>query len=497
MLKDAKILVIDDEAVIRDGCFRILVRDGCRVKTVENGEAGLKLITAEKETFDVLLLDLMMPGISGMEVLDALRGVDDNLIVVVITGYATVELAVEAMKKGAYDFIAKPFTPDQLRIVVKRAMERRILQREAENLRKEKEKSLKDIAYEKSRVSTIINFMVDGVLVTDRESLIVLHNPAATRLLEIESLPIINKPLSQCINDNNLADAVDAALNAEESMYLEISREISPCKEEGVFFLRADVAPVLDEEGRVMGSVTVLHDITQEKELNRMKSDFLTMVSHELRAPISAIQQQLSVIQEGMAGSITAKQKNMLIRAKERTKGILDLINDLLNVSKIDSGIVVQHKELIELEDVIERTCQLMEPEAEAKGIKLSMEINKSLPLIKADKGNMEELFINLIGNAVKYNLKDGSINIRVLREGESLRVDVSDTGIGISEKDIPRIFDRFYRVKDNQTRMIVGTGLGLPIAKGIVEAHHGSIQTNSKEGKGTTVTVFLPCEKE
>ncbi|MDY6854539.1 MAG: response regulator [Thermodesulfobacteriota bacterium] len=497
MLKDANILVIDDEAVIRDGCLRILTRDGCRVKTVKNGEEGLHLIHTEKESFDVLLLDLMMPGISGMDVLDALRGIDDNLIVVVITGYATVESAVEAMKKGAYDFIAKPFTPEQLRIVVKRAMEKSILQREAESLRNEREKSLKDIAYEKSRLSTIINFMADGVLVTDRESLIVLHNPAAIRLLEIEKLPIINRPISQCIHDNDLAEAVAAALNAEETKYLEISRQISPSKGEGVVFLSADVASVLDKEGSVMGSVTVLHDITQEKELNQMKSDFLSLVSHELRAPVSAIQQQLSVIQEGMTGSITVKQKNMLTRAKERTKGILELINDLLNVSKIDSGIVVQHKELIELEDVLERACQIMEPEAETRGINLKIEISESPPLIKADKGNMEELFINLINNAIKYNIRGGSVTIRVLPQGEYIRVDVSDTGIGIPEKDIPKIFDRFYRVKDNQTRMIVGTGLGLPIAKGIIEAHHGSIQISSKEGTETTVTVFLPIEKE
>ena len=493
MLKDVKILVIDDEAVMRDGCSRILMKDGFLVEAVENGETGLALISAGEDHFDILLLDLMMPGISGMEVLDSVRSIDGDLIVIVITGYATVELAVEAMKKGAYDFVAKPFTPDQLRIVVKRGLEKRALQREAEYLRKEKEKSLKDVAYEKSRVNTIINCMIEGVLVTDRDGRIVLHNPAAVRLLGIGSLPIVNRPLGQCINNEDLENAVTEALDIEKSKYIEISQEISWGEEPGEVFLRADTAPVLTQEGEIMGSVTVLHDITQEKEINRMKSDFVTMVSHELRAPVSAVQQQLSVILEGMAGSITEKQGKMLIRAKERTRGILDLINDLLNVSKIDSGIVVQHKERIALKDVVERACELMEPEADAKGVRLTLDTTPHLPMVNADRENMEEVFINLISNAIKYNVDGGDVTINLSTEGEFLRVDVADTGIGIPEEDLGRIFDRFYRVKSSRTRTIVGTGLGLPIVEKIIESHHGSITAKSKEGKGTTITFLLP----
>ena len=137
------------------------------------------------EKIDVILLDLMMPGVSGMEVLDRVRTIDPNLLVIVITGYATVESAVEAMKKGAYDFIPKPFTPDQLRIVVRRALERRALQKEADFLRRERERSLRDIATEKSKIKTIINCMGDGVLVCDRDSCVVLTNPAASRMLKI------------------------------------------------------------------------------------------------------------------------------------------------------------------------------------------------------------------------------------------------------------------------------------------------------------------------
>src|SRR4030067_2967987 len=169
MQNQVQILVIDDEQIMREGCSRILSKDGGAVICAENGTKGLEEIKGQSEKIDVILLDLMMPGMSGMEVLDHVRTIDPNLLVIVITGYATVESAVEAMKKGAYDFIPKPFTPDQLRIVVKRALERRSLQKEAEFLRKERERSLRDIAMEKSKIRALNNCMGDGVLVWTRE----------------------------------------------------------------------------------------------------------------------------------------------------------------------------------------------------------------------------------------------------------------------------------------------------------------------------------------
>lgn len=188
-----KILIVDDEKIIRDGCNRILSKENIEVHLAENGEMGLEKI--RDKAFDCLLLDLMMPGLSGMQVLDEIRKAHPELIVIVITGYATVENAVEAMKRGAYDFIAKPFTPDQLRLVVRRALEKIYLIREAEMLRLERERSLRDIATEKSRITAIISCMADGVLVVDREGNIVLNNPAVTKLLDIGEKSIIGKPL--------------------------------------------------------------------------------------------------------------------------------------------------------------------------------------------------------------------------------------------------------------------------------------------------------------
>ena len=488
------IIVIDDEQIMREGCSRILSKDGWAVITAENGKQGLEEVQARLDKIDVILLDLMMPGVSGMEVLDQVRLIDPNLLVIVITGYATVESAVEAMKRGAYDFIPKPFTPDQLRIVVRRALEKRALQKEAEFLRKERERSLRDIATEKSKIRTIINCMGDGVLVCDRDGCIVLSNPAASRMLKISETSLLGNFLAQCDLHSELANTLQESLTTKDLGYTSVSQELS-VGESGEIFLRAHTAPVRNDLGETMGSVTVLQDISHLKELDKMKSEFIAMVTHELRAPIAAVEQQLNVILNKMAGEVTPKQEQLLSRAKERTKGLLALIKDLLDLSKIEAGKMVQFKEPLALQEVIQRVVDLMRAEAENKKIDLQFSSLSQLSLIHADRNSMEGIFTNLVSNGIKYTPEGGKVWITLGEEEGFVKASVSDTGIGIKKDDLPRIFDKFYRVKSTATRQIVGTGLGLSIVKSIVDAHLGSISVESEEGGGTIFTVLLPKE--
>jgi two-component system phosphate regulon sensor histidine kinase PhoR len=434
----------------------------------------------------------MMPGMSGMEVLGQVRTIDPNLLVIVITGYATVESAVEAMKKGAYDFIPKPFTPDQLRIVVRRALERRTLQKEADFLRSEREKSLRDIATEKSKVKTIINCMGDGVLVCDRDRCVVLSNPAASRMLKISESSLLGNFLPQCGLHPDLSKTIDESLQARETGYSSVSQELSIGEE---IYLRAQTAPVKNDLGEIMGSVTVLEDISHLKELDKMKSEFIAMVAHELRAPIATVEQQLGVILNKMAGEVTEKQAELLARAKERTKGVLTLINDLLDLSKIEAGKMVQYKEPLSLQEVIQRVLEGIKDEADAKKIALEFLPPPQTSLIQADRNSMEGIFTNLISNAIKYTPDQGKVRMTLSEEGGFLKATISDTGIGIKKEDLPRIFDRFYRVKSAETRQIIGTGLGLSIVRSIVDAHLGSISVESEVGKGTTFTLLFPKE--
>ena len=494
MADQVNILVIDDEQIMRDGCSRILSKDGWSVLTAENGKKGLEEIQGHPEGIDAVLLDLMMPGMSGMEVLDQIRTIDPNLPVIVITGYATVESAVEAMKKGAYDFIPKPFTPDQLRIVVKRALERRFLQKEAEFLRKERERSLRDIATEKSKIKTIINCMGDGVLVCDRDGCLVLTNPAASRMLKTHEAVLLGNFLYQCNLPAELSKTIQESLEAKDTSYSSVSQELGFGEAEEIF-LRAHTAPVRNDVGETIGSVTVLQDISHLKELDKMKSEFVAMVTHELRAPIAAVEQQLTVILNGMAGEVTEKQEQLLSRAKERTRGLLDLIKDLLDLSKIEAGKMIQYKEPLSLQEVIQRVVDLMRAEAENKKIDLQFSTPSKISFILADRNSMEGIFTNLISNAIKYTPEGRKVWVTLGEDGEFVKATVSDTGIGIKKTDLPRIFDKFYRVKTTETRQIVGTGLGLSIVKSIVDAHLGSISVESEEGGGTTFTVSFPKE--
>ncbi len=490
------LLVIDDDPTMRDGCSRILSKSGWTVLTAENGQKGLDEIRSRPGGIDVVLLDLMMPGVSGMEVLEQSLEITPDLLVIVITGYATVQLAVEAMKKGAYDFIPKPFTPDQLRIVVKRALEKRALQRETEFLRRDRERSLRDISTEKSKIKTIINSMGDGILVCDQDGSVVLTNPAANRMLELSEHDLIGKKASEAGLPSALAATIGNSLTRREKTYTSISEELGPAESKEIF-LRAHTAPVRDDFDQTIGTVTVLQDIRPLKEIDKMKSEFIAMVAHELRAPIATVEQQLTTVLDKAVGELTEQQQRLLSRAKERAEGLLVLIKDLLDLSKIEAGRMVQYREPLALQEVIGHVIDFMRIEADRKQIELESDYPPQPSLICADRNSMEEVFVNLISNAIKYTPEKGKVRIAVGEEHGFVKATVSDTGIGIEKEDLPRIFDKFYRVKSAQTRQIIGTGLGLSIVKSIMDAHLGSITVESEVGKGTTFSLYFPKESD
>src|SRR4030042_890838 len=250
-MEPVNLLVIDDEQIMREGCSRILSKDGWAVITCENGKQGLEELQARPEKIDAIL--------------------------------------------------------------VRRALERRTLQREADFLRSEREKSLRDIATEKSKVKTIINCMGDGVLVCDRDGCIVLSNPAASRMPKTSESSLLGNFLPQCNLHSELAKTIQESLTTKDVSYASVSQELG-IGESGESFLRAHTAPVKNALGETMGSVTVLQDISHLKELEKMKSEFIAMVTHELRAPIAAVEQQLTVILNKMAGEVTQKQEKLFSR---------------------------------------------------------------------------------------------------------------------------------------------------------------------------------------
>jgi two-component system phosphate regulon sensor histidine kinase PhoR len=474
-----KILVVDDEKRIRDGCRTVLSQEGFEVAVAEDGYNGLKMIEAGH--FDIILLDLMMPGVSGMDLLERVRVRHPDTVVVVITGYATLEHSVEAMKKGAFDFISKPFSPQDLRGVVAKAIEYI--------------RTLEDIATEKSRMRVMIDCLPDGVMTTDAQKKVALANPAFLKMVGYRGKGVIGARVKDLVLDDKIAILIDRALAMPREEFTQLTAEVASRhlgeKEEKIFGVWC--VPFRDRLGRNLGTVTVLHDITDTKKMDQLKSDFVSMVAHEVRSPLNTVLMQMKVLQDGLVGPVSEKQREALERVSERIKSLVALSSELLDLAKIESGLVTQEKERLDMGSLLKDQVAFHQPHAQQKDLVLSFETFSKLPPVLGNRRNMDEVLSNLLSNAIKYTPKGGKVTVEAGVENNYLRISVADTGIGIAPEDLEYIFDRFYRVKDDRTRLITGTGLGLAIVKSIVEAHNGMVTVESEPDAGSTFRVFIP----
>ncbi len=474
-----RILVIDDEARIRDACKIVLEDEGYQVAIADNGELGLKLI--EKDHFDVILLDLMMPVLSGLEVLPKLSELHPDTAVIVITGYATIEHSIEAMKKGAFDFIPKPFSPDQLRAVVAKSIKYT--------------RALQDISDNRSRLQVMVNRLKDGVMTTDVNKRIVLANPAFLHLIGYSGERVVGTNAEEHFENTPLIKIIDEALSAPAESYIESSQEITiknwESAEERI--LSARCSPFRNRAGQILGTTTVLHDITAIKKMDRMKSDFVSMVSHEIRSPMNSLLAQIKIIRDGLAGDVTEKQEEILGRASGKIHSLINLVSELLDLAKIEAGMTALDMQDVHIEKLLREQVTFHMAGAAEKNTAIELLTADNLPSISANLQGLEEIMTNLVSNAIKYSPEAAVITVSADVENEYLRIKISDNGYGIPEVELGEIFTRFYRVKDKNTRKIHGTGLGLAIVKSIVDAHHGSIKVASKLEHGTTFTILLP----
>jgi two-component system sensor histidine kinase/response regulator len=358
-----RILVIDDEKVMLSSCRKILEKTGYRVETYDNGQEGIARFRQSPPP--LLIVDLKMPDINGLQVIERVREIDPQAVIVVITGYATVSAAVEAMKAGAYDFLPKPFTPDELRLIVNRGYERWHLATESERLRREKE---------------------------------------------------------------------------------EIQR------------------------------------------------NFITLVSHQLKSPLAAVRQCLDALEFVAREELTEDAAEFVSRAQARTDELLATIKDWLTLSKLKRGTKCNECDSVELADVIEQVVHSYRQQAETAEVAVRIHANEDLPKVRGDAACVGVLVANLLSNAIKYNRPGGTAEIRASRGEESVEMKVIDTGIGISRQSLPRLFTEFYRIKNEKTENISGTGLGLTICKAIVEELGGSIKASVNATEGSTFTVRLPA---
>jgi len=244
-----------------------------------------------------------------------------------------------------------------------------------------------------------------------------------------------------------------------------------------------------DEDGRLLGAVTLLEDITHLREIDRLKSEFIATASHELRTPLTSVQMGVLLLLEGAAGALSPKQHEVLEACREDCTRLEGLMRDLLDLSKIEGGEAAPHLALVHVGELIGAAAESLRGQMEAKGLALRIDTPQQLPPVLADRAQIERVISNLVSNAVRHTDPGGEVHISAVRREDQVAVAVADTGHGIPPEYLPQIFDKFIRVPEAPSG---GAGLGLAISKGIVEAHGGQIVVQSKVGHGTTFTFTL-----
>jgi len=368
-----RVLVVDDEPGIRLAVSRVLEphratlpdeaeETAFEVAQAATGEEALAACAAGAP--DILLLDYKLPGISGLDVLERLGAATAETIVVMITAYATIETAVTATRRGAYDFLAKPFTPAELRTTVSRAATYLALQRRARRLAEEKRQA---------------------------------------------------------------------------------------------------------------------------------RYQLLSVLFHELKSPLAAVEGYLDVLREGFLPPGSAQYAEVLERSRVRLDGMRRLVVDLLDLTRLESGQRKREPVALDVRDVVLRAVETAQPAAAARRIEIVVDAPEAAPLV-ADPGELEIILNNLLSNAVKYNREGGRVDVTLARDGGGVRLAVADTGIGMTTEEVGRLFGEFVRIRNDRTRDIPGSGLGLSIVRKVVELAGGEVSVESEPEKGTTFTVRLPA---
>ncbi|MFQ5864149.1 MAG: PAS domain-containing sensor histidine kinase [bacterium] len=363
-------------------------------------------------------------------------------------------------------------------------------------LRRLNDMNLNKIINEKNKTETILKNIADGVIVTDPNHNILLINSVAEQWFDLTDKNIAEQPIQNLIKNRQLNKFIrGVGMNGREK-YETVEITLKPLDGWKPFVLQARAARILNENKELIGIVTILRDITREKEIDRMKTELVSMVAHELRSPLTCI----SGFSELLLDKTTARgqlEEYASIILKESNR-LSELINKFLDISKIEAGKSQLRRSPVDMKMLVQKVIDFNSQLADEKQIKVILEAPARVSSIPVDRDMMEQVVLNLYTNAIKYSPKAARVTVRMSENENELVVEVEDTGYGISENSLPHVFDKFYRVTDNDiVREIAGSGLGLSLVKEIVEIHGGKIKVSSKLGRGSTFTFMLPKTNE
>lgn len=370
---------------------------------------------------------------------------------------------------------------------------------------------------EQRKLNAMVSSMADGVLMIDKENRIYVVNPKVREMLRMTKPEILIFDIIDA-----LSGKIDFRTKFEESIKLDrlvvVEEVYVPNR-----FLRILFSPVKDKSGEILGAVIIFHDITHDKEIEKMREDFTSMMVHDLRSPLNGIRLLSELLKKRKLPKVELQESVQLINSS--SSNMLELVNDLLDVAKLESGKFIVDKQLDDLKETLEGRVNFFKPLASDKKINLSLKVADDLPKVKFDRKEIDQVLDNLLANAIKFTEAGGKVVLQalILRPGENIEslaqnigfnwlitkdtkglnnlsketvlCAITDTGSGIPEEQISRLFNKFEQVESKYQKEAKGTGLGLVIAKGIVEAHSGIIGVESKVDKGSTFFFTLPLK--
>jgi two-component system phosphate regulon sensor histidine kinase PhoR len=323
--------------------------------------------------------------------------------------------------------------------------------------------------------------MNEGILATDARLHIRFGNPAAAALLDLPAEGIEGKALWEVVRDDRFLTAAQEAIRTGERKTL----QAGPVRNR---HLAVSLSPL---PGGV-GLVVVVHDVSQAVRYEELRKEFVANVSHELRTPLTAIQGYVETLQDGALRDLE-RAPAFLDTIAKHTRQLANLVADLLEISRLEGRAELPRRVPVDLARAVRNVLDLLGPAAQRKRQTLVANLPEGLPAVAGDPDYIERAVSNLVDNAVKYTPEGGSIRVSAARRGDRVVIEVADTGIGIPASDLPRVFERFYRVDKSRSRDMGGTGLGLSIVKHIVQAHGGTVEAESEPGKGSVFRLCLP----
>jgi len=362
-----------------------------------------------------------------------------------------------------------------------------------ERLRTYEQTNIHQLIAEKKKSETIVESIVDPVIVTDRQGYLILMNQAAATVFDVHGLDWQSKPLREVIGNQSWVEMLE--LNGVQKYEKENRDSLFAFGRNNVtMYFRPRQAQIMDEQGNIQGVVTLLQDVTRFKDLDRMKSEFIATVSHELRTPLTSLSMGIDILSQGVVGAVNKRQRELLIAAKDDSERLRKLVKGLLDLSKLESGKYEMKKEFVDFRRLVAEAVQPLRLPFEEKQIQLEFDVPERLPAVFADSHQLIWVVTNLLSNALRFTDQGGSVRLTAKEEKDRILVTVSDTGHGISPEHRETVFDKFVQVKSPTDTTPGSVGLGLAIAREVVEAHGGRIWLESTVGMGSTFFFSLPA---